>query len=100
MQSALLVIAPCFLTAFIYVDFSTVLRLYGPSYGHLSPKFARWVYVVADAICILIQASVSSIERPQLPYSLPFANENLLTLFRAVVSPHQPLETTRRTASI
>ncbi|TIA85428.1 hypothetical protein E3P99_03993 [Wallemia hederae] len=55
-QTSLLVIAPCFLTAFIYVDLSNILRLYGPRFGHLSPKVARWIFVTLDIITILVQA--------------------------------------------
>ncbi|TIB69194.1 hypothetical protein E3P77_00709 [Wallemia ichthyophaga] len=55
-QSSLLVIAPCFLTAFIYYDLANVLRLYGP-YSIMPSKTTGIVYITLDVLCILIQAA-------------------------------------------
>ncbi|TIB97171.1 RTA1-domain-containing protein [Wallemia mellicola] len=56
-QTSLLVISPCFLTAFIYYDLKHVIHLYGPKYSLLPAKTAGWLFIVIDIICILIQAA-------------------------------------------
>ena len=56
-QSAFLVISPCFFTAFIYVQLGVIISYIGSKFSLLRPKFFGAIFITVDVISILIQAA-------------------------------------------
>ena len=56
MQIALLVIAPLFVAAAIYVCLGYLIILLGARYSLIKPKLYLWIFCASDALALLVQA--------------------------------------------
>ena len=56
-HSYLLIIAPVFYTAGIYILLGRLIKIFGPESSILSPKLYLWIFCTCDVVSLVIQAA-------------------------------------------